>query len=132
MSKYLAFTKVVFKDRALLISALDDIGCAEIRKGENLVMGSYWKEQNGEKADIIIPRYSIGNSFGDIGFQRTESGAYAPIIDELDEARALGGNFIPLLRAAYNERAVAEIATRVRGTIHRAQQGGVLKIKVRY
>ena len=39
------------------------------------------------------------------------------MIDELDEARALGGKFIPLLRAAYNERAVAEIATRVRGTL---------------
>ena len=132
MSKYLAFTKVVFNDRALLVAALETIGCAEIRQGENLEMGSYWKEQNGEKADIIVPRYSVGNSFGDIGFQRTEGGGYAPVIDELDQSRALGGNFIPLLRSAYNERAVSEIATRVRGTLHRTQQGGVVKIKVRF
>jgi hypothetical protein len=132
MSKYLAFTKVVFNDRALLVAALESIGCAEIRQGENLVMGSYWKEQNGEKADIIVPRYSVGNSFGDIGFQRIEGGGYAPVIDELDQSRALGGKFIPLLRAAYNERAVAEITTRVRGTLHRTQQGSVVKIKVRF
>lgn len=83
-------------------------------------------------ADIIIPRYSVGNSFGDIGFQLTEAGGYAPVIDELDKDRALGGRFIPLLRAAYNEHAVAEVATRVRGTLHRTQQGGVVKIKVRF
>lgn len=132
MSKYLAFTEVVFNDRALLIAALESIGCTEIRQGENLSMGSYWKEQLASSADIIVPRYSIGNSFGDIGFQRTETGGYAPVIDELDKDRALGGKFIPSLRTAYNERAVAEIATRVRGTLHRTQQGGVVKIKVRY
>lgn len=95
-------------------------------------MGSYWKEQREARADIIIPRYAVGNSLGDISFQRTEAGGYAPVIDELDQSRALGGKFIPLLRAAYNERAVAEVAARVRGTLHRTQQGGVVKIKVRF
>ena len=132
MSKYLAFSEVVFKDRALLVAALESIGCTEIRQGENLSMGSYWKEQHASKADIIIPRYSVGNSFGDIGFQRTEGGGYAPVIDELDKDRSLGGKFISLLRTAYNERAVAQIAMRVRGTLHRTEQGGVVKLKVRF
>ena len=132
MSKYLAFTEVVFKDLSLLVAALEGIGCAEIRQGENLKMGSYWNEQRETSADVIVPRKSVGNTFGDIGFQRTESGSYAPIIDELDQSRALGGRFIPLLRAAYNERVVAQVALRVRGTVHRETQGGVVKIKVRF
>ncbi len=42
MSKYMTFNEVVFKDRDLLISALQDIGCKEIRQGENLEMGRYY------------------------------------------------------------------------------------------
>jgi hypothetical protein len=42
------------------------------------------------------------------------------------------GRFIPKLRAAYNERVVTKVAARLRGTIHRAIEGGVVKIKVRF
>jgi SpoVK/Ycf46/Vps4 family AAA+-type ATPase len=53
-------------------------------------------------------------------------------VDELDRSRALDGRFIPKLRAAYNERVVAKVAARLRGTIHRAVEGGVVKIMVRF
>jgi len=132
MSKYLAFTEVVFKDRALLVSALESIGCTGIGQGEGLAMGRYWAEQDETRADIIVPRGTIGNSFGDIGFTRVEGGAYAPVLDDLDKTRALGGKFLPRLRAAYNELAIAQVAARVNGTMQRTVNGGVVKIRVRF
>jgi len=132
MSKYLTVTEVVFKDRDLLVAALEDIGCEEIKQGENLALGRYYSEQLQQRADIIIPRDKIGNFYGDIGFQRSEKGEYAPIIDDLDSSRVLNGRFIPRLRAAYNERVVGKVAARLRGSVHRTTEGGIVKIKVRY
>jgi hypothetical protein len=132
MSKYMTFTEVVFKDRDLLVAALEDIGCEEIRQGENLALGRYYSEQFQQLADIVIPRDKIGNFYGDIGFQRSEKGEYTPIIDDLDSSRVLNGRFIPRLRAAYNERVASKVATRLRGTVHRSVEGGIVKIKVRY
>lgn len=132
MSKYLAFTEVVFKDRELLISALEKIGCSNIRQGENLAMGRYWEEQAETRADIIVSRGVVGNTFGDIGFTRVEGGGYAPVLDDLDKTRALGGKFLPRLRASYNELAIAQVAARVNGTMQRSVSGGVVKIRVRF
>ncbi len=132
MSKYMTFNEVVFKDRDLLISALQDIGCKEIRQGENLEMGRYYSDQLQQRAEIIIPRNTIGNYYGDIGFRRSENGEYTPVIDNLDQGHVLNGQFIPRLRAAYNERVVGKVAARLRGTAHRSVEGGVVKIKVRY
>jgi len=132
MSKYMTFPEVVFKDRELLIAALEEIGCQEIRQGANLEMGRYYSEQLEQRAEIVIPRNTIDNYYGDIGFARTESGEYRPVMDDLDRSCALNGRFIPKLRTAYNERVVAKVAARLRGTISRTVEGGVVKIKVRY
>lgn len=133
MSKYLAFNEVVFKDTNMLVRALADIGCTHIQQGTNLQMGTYFDEQREQKqsADVVVPRNTIGNHFGDIGFVRTDAGL-APVLDEYDQPRVMGGKFITRLRAAYNERAVQKVAARVRGTIHRAVTGNVTKIKVRF
>jgi hypothetical protein len=132
MSKYLTFPEVAFKDRDLLIAALEEIGCIHIRQGADLEMGRYYSEQLEQKVEIVIPRGAIGNSFGDIGFARTESGEYRPVMDDLDRSRALNGRFIPMLRAAYNERVVTKVAARLRGRVHRAVEGGVVKIRVQF
>jgi len=132
MSKYMTFNEVVFKDRDLLIGALEDIGCKELRQGENLEMGRYYSDQVQQRAEIIIPRKTIGNYYGDIGFRRSENGEYTPVIDNLDQSHVLNGQFISRLRAAYNERVVGKVAARLRGTVHRAVEGNVVKIKVRY
>lgn len=133
MSKYLAFNEVVFKDREMLVRALEDVGCKNVQVGMDLQMGRYFDEQREQNqvADVVIPRHAIGNSFGDIGFVRTDAGL-APVLDEYDQPRVMGGKFITRLRAAYNERAVQKVAARVRGTIHRAVTGNVTKIKVRF
>jgi hypothetical protein len=128
----MAFTGAAFKDRGLLVGALEDIGCKEIRQGENLEMGRYYRDQTRQMAEIIIPRNTVGNHYGDIGFTRSETGEYTPVIDNLDQNQVFGGQFIQRLRAAYNERVVHEVAVRLRGTVHRSVEGGVVKIKVRY
>lgn len=132
MSKYLSFTEVVFKDRATLIAALTEIGCTNIKQGSAIEMGRYWAEQIKQTADIIIPRNTIENSFGDIGFVRGSDGCYTPVMDEYDRTCALNGKFISRLRAAYNEKVVTQVAARVRGSMHRTETGNVLKIKVRF
>ena len=111
MSKYLAFTEVVFKDREMLVQALEDIGCQNIQVGTDLPMERYFAEQREQEqtADVIIPRHSIGNSFGDIGFVRTDAGLTV-VLDEYDQSRVLGGQFTARLRSAYNERAVQKVA----------------------
>jgi len=132
MSKYMTFPEVAFKDRDLLIAALEEIGCSYIRQGTGLEMGRYYSEQLEQKVAIVVPRGAIGNNYGDIGFELTESGEYRPVMDDLDRSRALNGRFIPKLRAAYNERVIAKVAARLRGTTQRAVEGGVVKIKVRF
>ena len=132
MSKYLSFTEVVFKDRDLLLAALHDIGCSDLQQGTNLALGRYWHEQTSHTADLIIPRHAIGNHYGDIGFVRAADGSYSVVLDELDRSCALDGQFLARLRTAYHEKVVANIAARVRGTMHRSSNGHVLTIKVRF
>lgn len=132
MSKYLTFTEVAFKDRETLVSALTDIGCHTIRQGADLEMGRYYHEQTPQLADIILPRQSFGNVYGDIGFQRQADQTLTPIIDDLDRSRVLNGQFLSKLRAAYHERVVNEVAKRLRGTVQRVVEGGVIKLRVRY
>lgn len=132
MSKYLTFTEIAFKDREILAIALCDIGCRTIRHGIDLEMGRYYNEQTPQRADLIIPRQTFGNVYGDIGFQRQADETLTPIIDDLDRSRVLDGQFIPKLRAAYNERVVQRVASRLRGTVQRVVEGGVIKLRVRY
>lgn len=132
MSKYMTFPEAAFKDKELLVAALMEIGCKEIRQGETLELNAYYTDQNRQQVEILIPRNSIGNYYGDIGFARTENGDYRPVMDNLDSGRVLDGRFIARLRTAYNEGVVKKVAARLRGTVHRAVEGGVVKIKVRY
>lgn len=132
MSKYMAFTEASFKNSATLVASLIEIGCVNIKQGEDLEMGRYYREQNAQKAEIIIPRYTIDNNFGDIGFVCANDGSYTPVMDDLDRERALGGHFLTRLRTTYNEKVVAQVAARLRGTMHRTESGNMLKIKVRY
>lgn len=132
MSKYLTFTEVAFKDREMLALALTDIGCHTIQQGVELEMGRYYNEQTPQCADLIIPRQTFGNVYGDIGFQRQADQTLTPIMDDLDRSRVLNGQFIPKLRAAYHERVVNQIANRLRGTVQRVVEGNVIKLRVRY
>jgi hypothetical protein len=131
MSKYLTFTDIVFKNEALLIAALASLGYAEVELGDQLPLYGYMGDERAERAQLVVRRQHIGPASNDLGFARTAEG-YTPIISEYDQRTMMGGKFIALLRASYNERVVEEMQRRLRGTMRREQQGSALKLKIRY
>ena len=131
MSKYLTFSDIVFKDEALLLAALADVGYTEVERGESLSLYGYHGDQRAERAQLVVRRQHIGHASNDLGFARAEQG-YTPIISEYDQRTMLDGHFLPRLRTAYNERVVETLQRRLRGTLRREQHGAVLKMKIRY
>ena len=131
MSKYLTFSDIVFKDEALLLAALADVGYTEVERGESLPLYGYHGDQRAERAQLVVRRQHIGHASNDLGFARAEQG-YTPIISEYDQRTMLDGQFLPRLRTAYNERVVETLQRRLHGTLRREQHGAVLKMKIRY
>ena len=131
MSKYLTFSDIVFKDEALLLAALADVGYTEVERGESLSLYGYHGDQRAERAQLVVRRQHIGHASNDLGFARAEQG-YTPIISEYDQRTMLDGQFLPRLRTAYNERVVETLQRRLHGTLRREQHGAVLKMKIRY
>lgn len=131
MSKYLTFNDISFKDEALLLAALADVGYTTVERGAALPLYGYRGDQRTERAQLVVRRQHLGAASNDLGFALTEQG-YTPIISEYDQRTLLEGRFLPRLRTAYHERVVAELQRRLRGTLHRTQQGAVLKMKLRY
>jgi hypothetical protein len=131
VSKYLTFTDLVFKDRALLIGALSDLGYGEVDEGDALPLYGYRGDERPETAEIVVRRNQLGSLSNDLGFVRTEDG-YAPVISEYDQGALHGGRLLASLRTAYSERVVAEVARRLRGSVHRTVEGSLVKIRIRY
>ena len=131
MSKYLTFTEIVFKDEALLLAALADLGYTEVERGEALPLYGYQGDQRAERAQLVVRRKHLGRASNDLGFARTEQG-YTPLISEYDQRTLLAGHFLPRLRTAYHERVVKELQRQLRGSLRCEQQGAVLKMRLRY
>ena len=131
MSKYLTFTDVVFKNEALLLAALAELGYTTVESGEALPLFGYQGDERRERAQLVVRRKHIGVASNDLGFARTTEG-YTPIISEYDQRTMHGGEFIPRIRTAYNERVVAEIRKRLRGTLRRESQGNLVKMRIRF
>lgn len=131
MSKYLSFPDIIFRDRRLLLAALADLGYGTVEEGERLALHGYRGDRRAETAEIVVRRQHLGDASNDLGFARTPVG-YAPIVSEYDARTLRGGRFLPALRVAYAERAVAEVQRHLRGTARRTVEGGVVRITVRY
>lgn len=131
MSKYLTFPDVVFRDRRLLLAALADLGYDRVEEGEALPLYGYRGDRRPETAALVVRRRHVGRLSNDIGFTRTPDG-YVPVLSEYDREALHGGRFLPALRVAYGERTVAAIQLRLRGSAHRAVEGNVIKIRVRF
>jgi Protein of unknown function (DUF1257) len=131
MSKYLAFSDIILKDRRLLLAALADLGYDQVDEGEALSLYGYQGDRRPETAEIVVRRRYIGPASNDLGFVRTPQG-YTPIISEYDRRTLQGGQFLANLRTAYSERVVEEVRRRLHGTARRTVEGSVVKITVRY
>lgn len=131
MSRFLAFPDVIFKDRGLLLAALADLGYPQVEEGEALSLFGYQGDRRPETAEIVVRRQHLDSASNDLGFARTPAG-YIPIVSEYDQRVLHGGQLLPKLRTAYNERVVEEVRRRVHGTAKRVVEGNLVKIKVRY
>ncbi len=131
MSKYLSFPDVIFKDRRLLLAALADLGYPQVEEGEALSLFGYQGDRRPETAELVVRRHYLGSASNDLGFARTPAG-YIPFVSEYDQRTLHGGQLLPRLRTAYNERVVEEVRRRVHGTARRVVEGNLVKIKVRY
>jgi hypothetical protein len=131
LSKYLLYETVVFVDRRLLLAALADLGYAEVEEGEALPLYGYQGDRRPETAELVVRRRHLGRLSNDLGFRRTDRG-YVPVISDYDQRALLGGRFLPRLRTAYAEHVVETVRKRLRGSIHRATEGSLLKLRVRY
>ena len=131
MSKYLAYPEIVFKSRDLVLASLADLGFSQVEEGQEVALFGYEGDRRPETAAIVIRRRYIGDASNDLGFRLTSEG-YIPIISEYDQRTLCAGQFLPRLRVAYAERVVETVRKRVRGTVHRVTEGGVIKLRVRY
>ncbi len=131
MSKYLTFTDVVFKNEALLLAALAELGYTTVERGEALPLYGYQGDERAERAQLVIRRKHIGVASNDLGFAHSAEG-YTPIISEYDQRTLHDGKFITHLRVAYHERVASEMQRRLRGTLRRERQGSTLKLRIRY
>jgi hypothetical protein len=131
VSKYLAFPDIVFKNRALLIGALAELGYTNVEEGEDLPLFGYSGDRRPETAALVVRRQYIGAASNDLGFARTADG-YFPIISEYDRRTLASGRFLPSLRVAYNERVVEAVRKRLRASVHRTAEGSVIKLRLRY
>jgi len=131
VSKYLQFDDIVFKDRRLLLAALEDVGYQEVEEGQALPLYGYHGDKRPETAELIVRRKHVGSLSNDIGFTRTPSG-FVPILSEYDQRTLHDGRFLAKLRTAYSERVVDEIKRRLHGTAQRQVEGSVIKIRMRF
>jgi Protein of unknown function (DUF1257) len=131
VSKYLAYPEIVFKSRDLLLASLADLGFSQVEEGQEVALYGYEGDRRPDTAAIVVRRRYIGDASNDLGFRLTSEG-YIPIISEYDQRTLCAGQFLPRLRVAYAERVVETVRKRVRGTVHRVTEGGVIKLRVRY
>lgn len=131
MSKYIAFTEIQFKDRALLLDALREAGFPTVEEGVDLTLYGYRGDKRKETAEIVIRRKDIGSMSNDIGF-KLQNGSYTPIVSEYDQRYLNGGTFMANLRTKYNELSVQKIAKQIRGSVERRVEGSTIKLRVRF
>ena len=102
-----------------------------MEQGEALPLYGYAGDRRPETAELVVRRQHLGSLSNDVGFRRTDRG-YVPVISEYDQGALLGGRFLPRLRTAYAEGVVETVRKRLRGSVHRATEGSVIKLRVRY
>ena len=62
---------------------------------------SYYSDQDGKVANIIIRRQYLRGAYGDIGFTRQPDGQLAMIKDELDAYRGYGARLLGRVQQLY-------------------------------
>jgi hypothetical protein len=120
MSKY-GQTQTVLREEKYLVEALKERGYEIEVHPEGTQLNSYYSEQEGKLANIVIRRQHLRGAYGDIGFARQPDGQFTLIADELDQHHGYGAKWLGRVQQLYKEKQTLAIA-RARGYILKGRE----------
>jgi len=88
---------------------------------ESAQLNSYYSEQEGKLANILIRRQHLRGAYGDIGFARQPDGRLTLIADELDQYDGYGTKWLGRVQQLYKEKQTLAMA-RARGYIFKGRE----------
>jgi hypothetical protein len=109
MSKY-SVNQTVLREEKYLVEALKEMGYEIEVHSEGVLLNSYYSEQEGKVANIIIRRDQLRGAYGDVGFVRQPDAQFAVIKDELDEYRGYGARWLGRVQQLYKEKQTLAMA----------------------
>ena len=109
MSKY-GEIHTFLREEKYLVEALKEMGYEVEVHPEDAPLNSYYSDQDGKVANIIIRRQYLRGAYGDIGFTRQPDGQFAMIKDELDEYRGYGARWLGRVQQLYKEKQTRAMA----------------------
>ena len=109
MSKY-SVNQTVLREEKYLVEALKEMGYEIEVHPEGVLLNSYYSEQEGKVANIIIRRQHLRGAYGDIGFTRQPDGQFALVKDELDEYHGYGAKWLGHVQQLYKEKQTLTMA----------------------
>jgi hypothetical protein len=120
MSKY-GQTQTVLREEKFLVEALKEMGYEIEVHPEGTQLNSYYSEQEGKVANIVIRRQHLRGAYGDIGFARQSDGQFTLIADELDRYHGYGAKWLGRVQQLYKEKQTLAMA-RARGYILKGRE----------
>jgi len=109
MSKY-GETQTVLREEKYLVDALNEMGYQAEIHPDGASLNSYYSEQEGKVANIIIRRAQLPGAFGDVGFVRQPDGRFTLIEDELDDHSGYGRKWLGRVQQIYKESQTLAVA----------------------
>ena len=109
MSKY-GLTQTVLREEKYLVEALKEMGYEVEAHPEGTELNSYYSEQEGKLANIVIRRQYLRGAYGDIGFARQPDGRLTLIADELDQYHGYGAKWLGQVQQLYKEKQTLAMA----------------------
>ena len=107
------YTTIVLeiRDRDALVTALADLGLHEVEvhdQPQHLL--GYEGDLRPEQAEVIIRREHVGPLANDVGFRKTDAGAYEALVSEYDQGHGYGTDWRAKLLQRYGRHvAVAKL-----------------------
>ncbi len=92
------------------MEALKEMGYEVEVHPQGVNLNSYYSEQEGKTANIIIRRQHLRRAYGDIGYARQPDGRLTLIADELDQYRGYGAKWVGRVQQLYKEKQTLAMA----------------------
>jgi hypothetical protein len=109
VSKY-GETQTVLHEEKYLLEALKEMGYQVEVHPEDARLNSYYSEQEGKVAHIVIRRAQLPGAYGDVGFARQPDGRFTLIEDELDDYGGYGKKWLGRVQQIYKENHTLAVA----------------------